>query len=178
MARGGRGDRILPSGRVRTAAGGTRNRGGGLAVVGERAPTVRPDTRTDFRTFRTFSRSGRLRGQGVFRDGVSRVRRTITAGGGATRAALPPAGGTGRGASAPGGTGGFGRVANDPYRRSSAPVTGSQGSGSPGAAPRTPTNAGGRVSDRRAAAIRNAAQRGATPGERAAARAAAQRLGI
>ncbi len=77
------------------------------------------------------------------------------------------------GALARGGTSGLKRTSNDPYRGSGAARTGAARSG--GA--RTASGGGG-VSSRRANAIRNLAQRGATPGERAAARAAAQRLGL
>ena len=175
MARGGRGrrntggrgfaggvDQVLPSGRVRTAAGGTRNRGGGLA------------TTASGRAARSAQRQTRIR-QSLLDDiGLAGIP--------GNRVLVTPPGARG-GALARGGTSGLKRTSNDPYRGSSSElVVGSQ-AGARGTRRRRRTataapTAGGRDPNRRANAIRNLAQRGATPGERAAARAAAQRLGI
>jgi len=230
MARGGRGRRNAGGGRgfsggaanapdqftgrsgprpIRTAAGGSRARGGGLAaparrargsaargtglvaparvinVVGGATAAGGTGVRGRGRTLRVRSgqRAARTtRYSGIVGDiNAGRTVRRGVAGGTAAGGAIAAGGAT-----AAGGTAGLVRVGNDPYRRSSAIVTASQagargrrrGSGPRRAAPQTPTNAGGRNPSRRAAAIRELARRGATPGERAAAQAAAQRLGL
>lgn len=92
------------------------------------------------------------------------------------------------GISARGGTSGLKRTSNDPYRGSSSELVvasqaGARGTRRRGRGKRRRTatataTAGGRDPNRRANAIRELIRRGATPGERAAAQAAAQRLGL
>ncbi|MBN3945925.1 MAG: hypothetical protein HWQ38_05320 [Nostoc sp. NMS7] len=136
----------------------------------------------------------RARGSAARGTGLAAPGRTINVGGGAgggltTRGGAIAGGGGGLatrgGAIARGGTGGLKRTSNDPYRGSSAIVIGSQAGAKDRGRNRKRTNApapaasaGGRDQSRRNAAIRELIRRGGTPGERAAAAAAAARLGI
>ena len=159
----------IPGNRVFNAGGGATRRA--LPSGSARRAANPPDQR---RAARSAQRQTRIR-QSLLDDiGLAGIP--------GNRVLVTPPGARG-GALARGGTSGLKRTSNDPYRGSSSElVVGSQ-AGARGTRRRRRTataapTAGGRDPNRRANAIRNLAQRGATPGERAAARAAAQRLGI
>ncbi len=137
-------DQFTASGKVKTARGGARNRGGGLVAPGRRA-----------------------RGSAARGTGLAAPQRVINVGGASSS-------GGGGGLSARGGSRRRGGSSGADNARSSGTGRGGRGKRS---APKTVAR-GSAVSARRANAIRELVRRGTTPGERAAARGAARRLGI